>query len=266
VIFLDEFDYLVKEVLIVEGTGKNPYKGSMGIKGDKIVALGEARNDARNVVEARGLTAIPGFIDAHSHFDQTVLWYPKCESGVMQGITTFIGGQCGHSMAPVGDLGSIPIMLSDHLVELDPFKYYPNKRFYPIDQVNEWMKDLYGWTIDWKTMGGFFKKVEEVGFSMNYAPLVGHATIRRMVMGLDSKRDSSTKEMKEMRELIIEAMEDGCIGMSAGLDYDPDVYASNEEIIDGVSALKNYNGVYCPHWKKTGIRVGVTAGRHHLNP
>jgi N-acyl-D-aspartate/D-glutamate deacylase len=261
-----EYDYLINNAIIVEGTGITPYKGSIGIINDKIFSLGDVKGDTKQVIDAEGKTALPGFIDAHSHFDQTMLWYPDCENGVLQGITTFIGGQCGHSMAPIGDLVEVPIILSDHLLQLDPFIYYPNKRYYPLDQVNNWMKEKYNWEIDWKTMGDYFKKVESVGTSMNYAPLVGHATIRRNVLGVNSKRNSTKKEMKEMRELIDDAMKDGCIGMSAGLDYDPDVYASTEEIIDGVSVLKEYNGVYCPHWRKTGIREGATVGKTPSEP
>ena len=263
---MDEFDYLINNAIIVEGTGRKPYKGAVGIKDEKIRALGQVKGDAKKEIDGAGQTVLPGFIDAHSHFDQTMLWYPNCENGVIQGITTFVGGQCGHSMAPVAELIQVPIMLSDHLVELDPYIYYPNKRYYPLDQVNDWMKEAYGWQVDWKTMGDYFKKVESVGTSMNYAPLVGHATIRRKVMGLDSQRHSTKKEMKEMRALIEEAMIDGCLGMSAGLDYDPDVYASTEELIDSVSALKKYNGVYCPHWRKTGLRVGASVGKVPAEP
>jgi N-acyl-D-aspartate/D-glutamate deacylase len=122
------------------------------------------------------------------------------------------------------------------------------------------MEEIFDWTLDWKTMEGYFKTVEDVGISMNYAPLVGHGTIRTKVMGLDYKRHSTKEEQAEMRELIHEAMKQGCIGMSTGLDYDPDVFASHEEIIDGVSVLKEYDGVYCPHWRRTGRRRGIAAG------
>jgi len=263
---MEELDLLIQNTIIVEGNGKAPYKGSIGVLGDKIVAIGRLSGDAKKVVEADGLTALPGFIDAHSHADQTLLWYPKCENYVMQGVTTFIGGQCGQSLAPLGEHIRVPVMLTDHLVDLDPYIYYPNMQFYPLDQVNEWMYEIYGWTIDWKTMGGFFKRVEKIGISMNYAPLVGHATIRTQVMGLDYKRYSTEKELKEMRRLITEAMEEGCIGMSTGLDYDPDIFASQEEIIDGVKVLKKYNGVYCPHWRKTGRRMDIAAGHKPAEP
>ncbi len=255
-----KFDVLIENATIVEGSGKRAYEGSIGVEGDKVVALGDVKGDAVKTVEAKGLHAVPGFIDAHSHADWTLLWYPRCESYVMQGVTTFVGGQCGGSPAPLGEHIRVPRLLGDHLPELDPYKFYPRQPYYPIEQVNEWMEEIYGWTLDWETMGGYFKKVEEIGVSMNYAPLVGHGSIRTKVMGLDYKRHSTKEEWAEMRELIHEAMREGCVGMSAGLDYDPDVFAAHEEIVDGVGVLKDYGGVYCPHWRRTGRRRGVAAG------
>jgi N-acyl-D-amino-acid deacylase len=257
---MDEFDILIQNATIVEGTGRKVYKGSIGLIGDRVTAIGNVKGDARNTVNAKGLTALPGFVDAHSHADWTLLWYPRCESYVMQGVTTFIGGQCGGSPGPLGEYIRVPRLLMDHLVDLDPYKYYPNKPYYPLEQVNEWMDEVFEWTLDWETMAGFFKKVKEVGISMNYSPLVGHGTARTKVMGLDYKRHSTEEEQAEMRELIAEAMEEGCIGMSTGLDYDPDVFAAQEEIIDGVKVLNEYGGVYCPHWRRTGRRRGVAAG------
>jgi len=94
--------FLIENAVIVDGTGRKAYAGNIGIKDDKIAAVGDAKGDAETVIDAKGLTALPGFIDAHSHADGTILWYPQCESYVMQGVTTFIGGQCGGSPAPLG--------------------------------------------------------------------------------------------------------------------------------------------------------------------
>ena len=258
---MEEFDILIENAAIVEGTGGAEYKGSLGVIGDKIVDLGDVKGDAKKVIDAKGLTALPGFVDAHSHADMTFLWFPKCESYVMQGVTTIVGGMCGGSFAPIGEYLRLPRAITrDHLFSLDPYKYYPSKPYYHIEQVNEWMKELYGWTIDWETMGGFFEKVETSGISMNYAPLVGHGNIRTCVMGLDYKRHATDDELNKMQVLISEAMDDGCIGMSAGLDYDPDVFATQEEIIHGVKVLKEYNGIYHPHWRRTGRRRDVAAG------
>lgn len=255
-----EYDVLIKNTTIVEGTGKKAYKGNIAVKGDRVVETGAVKGDAAETIDAKGLTAVPGFIDAHSHVDWALLWFPKTESHVMQGITTFVGGQCGGSPAPLGEYIQVPWLLQDHLVDLEPYKYYPRTPWHKLDQVNEWMKETYGWTLDWETMGGFFKKVEDTGISINYAPLLGHGTVRTKVMGLDYKRHSTKEEREEMHELIHQAMEEGCFGVSTGLDYDPDVFADQEEIVEAIAQIKDYGGVYCPHWRRTGRRRGVAAG------
>ena len=255
-----EYDILVKNATIIEGTGKKAYKGSLGVKGDRVATTGDVKGDAVKTIDAKGLTALPGFVDAHSHADWALLWYPKTESHVMQGITTFVGGQCGGSPAPLGEYIRVPWLLTDHLPDLDPYKFYPKQPYYPLEQVNEWMEEVYGWTLDWETMGGFFKRVEETGISINYAPLVGHGTVRTHVMGLDYKRHSTQEERGQMHEFIHESMKEGCIGISTGLDYDPDVFASHDEIVEAVAEIKGYGGVYCPHWRRTGRRRGIAAG------
>ena len=82
---VEEYDLLISNILIVDGTGKSAFKGSIGIVGDKITSLGDVKGDAKVEIEGEGLIAMPGFIDAHSHGDWTLLWYPKSENYVMQG-------------------------------------------------------------------------------------------------------------------------------------------------------------------------------------
>ena len=260
-----EFDLLMRNALVVDGTGRPPYRASIGVEGERITKMGDVKGDAKKEVDASGLIASPGFIDAHSHADWTLLWYPKCESYVMQGVTTFVGGQCGGSMAPLGDLIPLPGLAQDYIHELIPFKYYPEKKLFPKKQVNGLMKEKYGWTVEWETMGEFFEVVEEKGISMNYAPLVGHGTVRYCVMGNDFKRHSTKVELAEMKGLIRQTMDDGCLGLSAGLDYDPDVWASEEEIDECVAIMRDYDAVYAPHWKRTGRRREVKLGDRREN-
>lgn len=131
-----DFDLIIKNATIVDGTGKPAYKGSIGIKGEHITAIGDLKGDAEKTIDATGLIAMPGFIDVHSHADWTILWYPKCESYVYQGVTTFVGGQCGGSPAPIREYVRVPYILQDYLYELAPFMYYPES-LYPLEQVNE---------------------------------------------------------------------------------------------------------------------------------
>ena len=261
----DEYDVLIKDAMIIDGSGKPAYKGSVGVKGTKVAAIGDVSGDAAKTVDAKGLYASPGWIDAHSHGDTTLLFFPKAESYIMQGVTTFIGGQCGGSQAPVGEMMGLPGLAREYIDELEPHKYYPKNQVFPREDVNAIMKKHYGWTVDWNSFGEWMQKVEEVGVSMNAAPLVGQGTCRIHVLGNDYKRHSTPEELEQIKELIHKSMQEGAIGMSAGLDYDPGVWASMDEINDCVSVLKEYGGVYCPHWRRTGRRRQVKFGDTRSN-
>ena len=261
----DEYDLIIKDAYIVDGSGKAPYKGSIAVKGDKVAALGEVSGDAVKEVDAGGLYASPGWIDAHSHGDSTILFFPRAQSYVMQGVTSFIGGQCGGSQAPLGDMIQLLGVASQYVQELEPHKYYPEKNLFPREQVNEVMERHYEWTVDWMTMGEWFERVEGVGVSMNVVPLVGQGTVRYHVMGNDYKRHSTEEELEEMKALICAAMDEGCIGLSSGLDYDPGVWASMDEINACVELMKDYDAMYCPHWRRTGRRREVKFGDARSN-
>jgi len=261
----DEYDLIIKDAYIVDGSGKAPYKGSVGVKGDKVTALGAVKGDAEKVVEAKGLYASPGWIDAHSHGDSTLLFFPKAESYVMQGVTTFVGGECGGSQGPFGDMMGLPGIASEHIDELEPHKYYPKNQVFPREDVNGLMKRHYGWEVDWNTLGEWMDRVEKMGVSMNAAPLVGQGTCRINVMGNDYKRHSTPEELESIKERIHQAMREGAIGISTGLDYDPGVWASMDEINECVGLMKEYGGVYCPHWRRTGRRRDVKFGDARSN-
>jgi N-acyl-D-amino-acid deacylase len=262
----EEYDVIIKDAQIIDGSGKKAYKGSIGVKGDKIAALGEVNGDAVKTVDAKGLYASPGWIDAHSHGDTTLLFFPKAESYIMQGVTSFVGGQCGGSAGPYSEWMNLPGISAQYIDDLEPHKYYPKNSLFPKEQVNEIMDKYFGWTIDWETLGGWFKKVEEVGVSMNAVPLVGQGTVRYAVMGNDYKRHSTNEELNDMKVLIKHAMDEGAIGLSSGLDYDPGVQAHMDEINECVSVLKDYpNAVYAPHWRRTGRRRQVKFGDTRSN-
>lgn len=100
----EQFDVLIVDANIVDGTGRVAFKGSIGIRGERITAIGDLKGDAARKIDAEGLVACPGFIDPHSHGDTEILQYPLAENLVMQGITTILGGQCGHSAAPTKEV------------------------------------------------------------------------------------------------------------------------------------------------------------------
>ena len=145
---MNEYDILIENATIVDGSGKLAYKGSIGIKGDKVVSVGDVKGDYVKAIDAKGLTAVPGFIDSHSHAESGLLFFPGCESIAHQGVTTFVGGQCGMSPAPIGDMIKLPLAARVHTDKLVKYKYYPEKSYLPREQVNAFMKEEYGWTVD----------------------------------------------------------------------------------------------------------------------
>ncbi len=254
VICLDECDILIENGLIVDGTGSPVFKGSVAIQGDRIVEVGKVKCDAKVVIDASGLVVAPGFIDVHTHADKTLPLFPKAENYVMQGITTTIGGNCGNVAAPILDWWP-PNMFWDQdiLFELKPYKYYI-EGLLPADEVKKKVKEIYGVDITWGLFKDFIKWLEENGISVNHVPLAGHNTIRAQVMGPDWNREPTPKELEEMKWHVREAMEAGAFGLSTGLDYVPGVFSKTEEIIELVKVVKEFNGIYATHWRRTGLR------------
>ena len=197
----EDYDVIIKSTTIIDGTGKAPFKGDVAIKGEKIAAVGNIKGEAPVVIDGSRLTTCPGFIDPHNHADLSIMKYPLCENLVMQGITTFLGGNCGDSPAPL-----------------------KNKKF------GEWLLE-----------------VEKAEISINYAPLVGHNTMRRLVMGEDYRRRATTEEIEKMKELAVEAMENGAFGFSVGLDPGPGHFSDTEEIVAIAKEVKKYGGFFDPH-------------------
>ncbi len=261
---LADYDVIIMDARIVDGVNKE-YVGDIGVKHGRIIEAGEVEGDAERVIEASGLYALPGFIDPHSHGDWGFAWYPNCESAVMQGCTTVVAGQCGGSPAPLNKFVIAPGVLGTQVYEKHPYLYH-GPTLLSLDEVNEMMRVKYGWTIDYRTMAQYFEFIEGQGISINYVPLVGHGTIRVHVMGEDYKREAKQAEIESMKELIHQAMKEGCHGLSAGLDYDPDVFASKDEMNQCVSSLRGYDGIYVPHWRRTGRRRNVKMGSYSAEP
>ena len=254
---MPESDLLIKNARIVDGTGAPAFKGAVAVKGERIHAVGrvegELNVDAEEVIDAKGLVVSPGFIDAHNHGDCSILYYPRAESFVRQGVTTFVGGNCGTSPGPYGDYVDAAYFLYDLYQRIAPDMYYP-ERLQPIDRVNELHREMYGWEIDWGTLGEWMGRVEAKGTSANVVPIAGHGDIRNLVMGLDYRRKATKKEITVMLEHVARAMEDGCRGLSVGRDYNPGYWAETSELVACAEIAARYDGVYTSHSLRTGLR------------
>lgn len=240
-----ELDILILNGRVIDGTSGPWYKADIGIRNGKIIAIGKIRGiDARNTIDASGLFVSPGFIDMHSHSDYTLLIDGRAMSKIMQGVTTEVIGNCGSSAAPIIGL------MKDEI---------------------EKRENIYGLKVDWVKMSEYIHKLEESGISLNVVPLVGYANIRIAVMGYDA-REPTISEREEMKEILINALEDGAFGMSTGLRYDPQSFAKTEEIIEFAKVLSEYGGIYASHIRDEGdrgfvieaieeaIRIGKEAG------
>lgn len=223
-----EFDIIIKNGILVDGTG-NPKKiADIGIKSDKIVHIGSiSSQSSRDFIDATGRIVSPGFIDIHSHSDFFWLVSPQSESKIYDGVTTEICGNCGLSAFP----------LKGQLLE--------NRR-------KGFSK--FGLEINWKSAEDFFKRANQTKSSINRGFLVGHGNIRASVMGYED-RQPDNDELAEMKIELRDAMESGAFGMSSGLVYPPGCYAKTSELIELCKTVRKYNGIYSTHMRDEGDEI-----------
>lgn len=211
------YDTIIKNGIIIDGTGNPRRRQDIGITGGKISTMGNLKNaQAKRVIDASGLVVCPGLIDVHSHSDVTVPLNPRFDSTIRQGVTTEVVGNCGNSAAPfAAGAGSGFGTFGDTA---------------PVGQ---------------KTLAQHMQHLEESGFSANMAWLVGHNTIRSLA-GVTG--DSPTEaQYLEMERLLCQTFEDGAIGFSSGLEFEPGRTCKPEELLRLTAIVKEYDGMYTSH-------------------
>lgn len=222
-----DFDVVITNGHIIDGTGSPWYSGDIGIRDGKIAAIGNLAVAARKrTIDAQGKVVAPGFIDMLGQSELTILVDPRVPSKIYQGITTEVTGE-GTSVAP----------LNDAIIQADRGAY-----------------QHYHITPDWRTLGQYFARLERQGIGINLASYVGATQVRRMVLRDDDKQPSP-EQLEQMKELVRQAMRDGAVGVSTSLEYAPAPYAKTEELIALASEASKFGGIYATHMRNESDAV-----------
>jgi N-acyl-D-amino-acid deacylase len=216
---------------VVDGSGNPWFRADVGIRNGQIGAVGHlAGAEARRTLDVRDQVVSPGFIDAHSHSDWTILKNNGAWSSLQQGVTTELVGNCGMSQFPVSH------------------KNRPHLQMHMADMCNA---DLDQVAIEWTDFAGFRDRIEARGTGVNLVCFIGHSTVRSAVMGLEDqggeRSEPTTEEMQAMKQWVAQAMEQGAWGLTTGLVYKPGRNATTQEIIELARVAAHHGGSYMSH-------------------
>lgn len=230
-------DLVLRRATVFDGTGAPGIEADVAVAGDRIQAVGEITGDGAVEIDLAGQALAPGFIDIHTHADLPLLNNPQAENRVLQGITLEVGGQCGSSPGPYGEESA--------------------------RSARERYREMYGVDVDLRELGGFFRALEQVPPSVNAASMVGHGTIRGLVIGGEN-RPATSEELARMREMVARALAQGAVGFSSGLEYTPSGFASKEELVELAKALQGTGYPYASHMRNEddGVLAAVEEALH----
>ena len=210
-----QYDVIIRNGTIYDGSGGAPFIGDIAIQADTIAAIGKL-NDAtgKKEINATGLAVAPGFINMLSWADQNLLKDGRSMSDIRQGVTLEVFGE-GWSPGPM-----------------------KRKSKVAVDSL-------------WTTLGGYFNWLMKKGTSTNVASFVGQTSVRNYVMGYDNRKPTDA-ELAQMKQLVQLAMEEGAMGLGTSLIYAPATYASTEELIELAKVASKYSGMYTTHMRSEG--------------
>src|SRR5262249_23429410 len=221
------YDVLITNARIVDGTGAPWYVGHIGIRGDRIAAMGDLHDaTATQQMDAARLVASPGFIDLQGQSEFNILVDGRAASKITQGVTTEITGE-GNSIAPLNDL-----LLNDRRAKAQK----------------------YGVALDWRSLDEYFQHFERTRSAINLGTFIGAGGLRAYVMGKDD-RPASPEELEQMRKLLADGMRQGAFGLSSALQYVPGRFASTDELIELAKVARSYGGVYFTHQRSEADRI-----------
>lgn len=219
-------DLVIENGNVADGTGAKMFAADVGVTGDKIAAIGNLKNaNAQERLDASGMVVSPGFVDIHTHSDFSLLARGSAESQAMQGVTFEVVGNCGHSCAPVGKTRN-PQNLT---IGYDPCV-----------------------KINWRTFDGYLSRLEKIELGVNVASFVGHGTLRHAVMR-GEPRPATDKETAQMQKQLEISLEQGAIGFSSGLEYNPGKAARSEELAELCKIAGRRNALYATHVRNRDV-------------
>ena len=219
-LFAQNFDVLIRNGRIVDGSGNPWFYGDVGIVQDRIAFIGSAAPDvtAKRTIDAKGLVVAPGFIDMLGQSEVDLLIDPRAESKLRQGITTEITGE-GDTVAPLNDR---------------------------IKKENADFTTHFHLTLDWLQLEDYFHRLEKAKPGINLGTYVGAAQVRNYVIGT-ANRAPTPSELKDMQDQVEDAMMQGAMGLSSALMYAPGEYAKTDELIALAKVAAKHGGIYASH-------------------
>jgi len=221
------FDSVVKGGILYDGTGTPGRRVDVGIRGDRIAAVGDlSAATTTAVVDAAGLAVAPGFINMLSWSTESLIADGRSQGEIRQGVTTQIFGE-GSSMGPLD-----ADMKRRAVEQMGDVKY----------------------EITWTTLAEYLRELERKGVSQNVASFIGATTVREHVIGLEDRKATPT-QMEEMRALVRQAMEGGALGIGSSLIYAPAFYADTDELTELCKVAAQYGGTYISHLRSEGNRL-----------
>src|SRR6266545_2156742 len=220
------YDVILRGGTVYDGTGTPGRIADVGIRGDRIAAIGNLKSaHAKTVLDAKGLAVAPGFINMLSWSTDSLIADGRSQGEIRQGVTLEVMGE-GNSMGPLTD----------------------EMKRRAVEQQGDIRYD-----IAWTTLAEYLAYLEKKGISPNVASYIGAATIREHVVGLDD-RPATPAELEQMRALVRQEMQAGALGIGSSLIYAPGTYASTEELIELNKAAAPYGGRYISHLRSEGDR------------
>ena len=220
-----DFDILLRNGRLVDGTGNPSWTGDVGVRNGRIAAMGRLNGRTADLmIDARGMIVAPGFIDIHNHSDYTLLVDGNAESMIRQGVTSMILGE-GGSAAPIGG-----------------------------KQIGADEEPPTGEQVDWKDFTGYFHRLQGRGISPNVGTYVGSSQVWTYVHGMAAGPPTAA-ELTQMQELVRQAMRQGALGVASSLSGPPGSWIETETLIAMCHAAGEFGGIYSTHMRTEGQGV-----------